>query len=125
MSTQTIREFELEAMGRVSVKSLYGRAKVRVYGNTGLYSLLSYGVEVAAGTMATRDKAATLYRIYDEEFEADRGGWSSTTAKHLESFAAFLGTTYGNKAQWKAREYTTIPEVLKALEGYTKEKKAA
>ena len=115
-----ITEFKLEPMGNVRVKSLYGRAFVRVYGNTGLYSLISYGTEVAAGTMATADKAATLYRIYDEWFEEEKGGWSATTAKHLESFAAFLGTGYKGRKDWKGREYTTIAEVLNALtEGNT------
>lgn len=111
-----ITEFKLEPMGNVRVKSLYGRAKVRVYGNTGVYSLVSYGTEIAAGTMATADKAAELYRIYDSRFDWEYGGWTSTSAKHLESFAAFLGTTYGNKAKWTAREYTTIDKVLAAVE---------
>ncbi len=124
MEKHEISEFNLEPMGNVSVKSLYGRAKVRVYGKTGVYSLLSYGVEVAAGTMASEEKEASLYRIYNESFEASKGGWSSTTAKHLESFAAFLGTTYGNKKGWLAREYTTIAEVIKSVEGDGKKRAA-
>ena len=114
-----ITEFALEPMGNVRVKSLYGKAKVRVYGTTGIYSLISYGVEIAAGTMATADKAAELFRIYDSRFELEFGGWSNTSARHLESFAAFLGTTYGNKAKWTAREYTTIAKVLKLAETNT------
>lgn len=107
-------EFKLEAMGNVSVKSLYGRATVRVYGETGVYGLVSYGTLIAAGTMATATEPAKLYRIYDAAFEYSYGGWSSTSAKHLESFAAFLGTSYGNKKSWTAKPYTTIDEVLKA-----------
>lgn len=118
MNTQAIREFELEPMGKSRVKSHYGRAKVRVYGNTGLYSLLSYGVEVAAGTMATADRPAAIYRVYDRGFDLYYGGWSSTTARHLESFAAFLGVSYGNKAKWTAKEYTSIPKVLAAMKGF-------
>ena len=110
-----IREFTLEAMGNCHVKSLYGRAKVRVYGNTGVYSLLSYGTEVAAGKYGTGE----LYRIYDEDFENDKGGWSATTAKHLESFAAYMGATYGGRKEWKAKEYTTIEKVLETAESDT------
>lgn len=108
------REFKLEALNG-KVKSHYGKAVVRVYGNTGLYSLLSYGTEVAAGTMATKDTPAVMYRIYDGMFERNYSGWSATTASHLESFSAFLGGGYVNKKQWTAKEYTTIADVLKAL----------
>lgn len=108
------REFKLDALNG-KVKSHYGKAVVRVYGNTGLYSLLSYGTEVAAGTMATKDAPATMYRIYDWAFERLFGGWSVTTARHLESFSAFLGGGYENKKQWTSKEYTTIDEVLKAV----------
>lgn len=107
-----VREFKLDAMGGVPVKSLYGRAVVRVYGNTGVYALKSYGTIVAAGTMATADKAAKIYRIYDAGFDYNYGGWSATTAKHLQSFAAFLGATYGGKKEWTAKPYTTMEEVL-------------
>ena len=102
------KEFKLEAMNG-KVKSHYGKAVVRVYGNTGLYSLLSYG------TMATKESPAVMYRIYDADFEEDRKGWSATTASHLESFSAFLGGGYKNKKQWTAKEYTTIEDVLKAI----------
>ena len=108
------REFKLEAMNG-KVKSHYGRAVVRAYGNTGLYGLISYGTLVAAGTMATKNTPAAMYRIYDADFEEEYGGWSATTAGHLESFSAFLGGGYVNKKQWKGKEYTTIDEVLKAI----------
>lgn len=108
------KEFKLEAMNG-KVKSHYGKAKVRVYGNTGVYALLSYGTMVAAGTMATSGSPAVMYRIYDSDFEWNFGGWSVTTASHLESFSAFLGGGYTNKKQWTAKEYTTIDEVLKAV----------
>lgn len=108
------KEFKLDAMNG-KVKSHYGKAVVRVYGNTGLYSLLSYGTEVAAGTMATKESPAVMYRIYDWAFERSRNGWSATTASHLESFSAFLGGGYKNKKQWTAKEYTTIEEVLKSM----------
>ena len=114
-----IREFTLEAKN-VSVKSLNGRAKVRVYGNTGVYSLLSYGVEVAAGKYGTGE----LYRIYDEDFENDKGGWSATTAKHLESFAAYMKATYGGKKAWTAKEYHTIDDVLAIANGGAESKAA-
>lgn len=107
-----IREFKLEPMGGVNTKSHYGKAMVRVYGNTGVYSLLSYGTEVAAGTMATTDKAAEIFRIYDSTFDFTMGGWSATTEKHLQSFAAFLGGSYGNKKAWTDKPYTTIQAVL-------------
>ena len=107
-----IREFKLEPMGNVRTKSHYGKAAVRVYGNTGVYSLLSYGAEVAAGTMATAEKPAEIFRIYDSEFDVTMGGWSATTAKHLESFAAFLGGSYGGKKSWTDKPYTTIQNVL-------------
>lgn len=109
---QTIREFKLEPMGNARVKSHYGKAKIRVYGNTGVYSLLSYGTEVAAGTKATADKTAEIFRIYSSEFDCTMGGWSATTARHLESFAAFLGGSYGNKKAWTSKPYTTIQAVL-------------
>lgn len=109
-----MREFKLEAMNG-KVKSHYGKAVVRVYGDTGLYSLLSYGTEVAAGTMATKDTPPVMYRIYDADFDDDYNGWSATTASHLESFSAFLGGGYKNKKQWTAKEYTTINDVLKAI----------
>ena len=67
--------------------------------------------------MKDNGKAAEIYRIYDRTFDEYFGGWSSTTAKHLESFAAFIGAEYGNKAKWTAKEYTTIKEVLKAASG--------
>ena len=107
-----IREFKLEPMGGVRTKSHYGNAMVRVYGNTGVYSLLSYGTEVAAGTMATADRPAEIFRIYDSTFDCTMGGWSATTAKHLESFAAYLGGSYGNKRAWTEKPYTTIQAVL-------------
>ena len=109
------REFKLDAMG-VSVKSLYGRAKVRVYGNTGVYSLLSYGTEVAAGMMETDNRPAEMFRIYDSRFDFMFGGWSATTAKHLASFAAFLGCSYGGKKAWTDKQYTTIADVLGYVE---------
>ena len=112
----TINEFKLDPMGRARVKSHYGKAYVRVYGNTGVYSLLSYGTEVAAGTIATADKPAELFRIYDSRFDYLMGGWSSTTAKHLESFAAFLGGSYGNKKAWTDKPYTTIQAVIEYVE---------
>ena len=84
------KEFKLDAMNG-KVKSHYGKAVVRVYGNTGLYSLLSYGTEVAAGTMATKESPAVMYRIYDADFEEDYKGWSATTASRVESFSAFRG----------------------------------
>ena len=108
------KEFKLDAMNG-KVKSHYGKAVVRVYGNAGLYSLLSYGTEVAAGTMATKESPAVMYRIYDADFEEDYKGWSATTASHLESFSAFLGGGYKNKKQWTAKEYTTIEDVRKAI----------
>lgn len=106
-------EFKLKAMGNVRVKSLYGRARVRDYGN-GVLGLLSYGTLIAAGTKATANTPATLYRIYDYDFEENYGGWSATSATHLESFATFLGATYGNKKAWTAKPYTTLEEVFKA-----------
>lgn len=108
------REFNLEPMTG-SAKSFSGKARIRAYGNTGLYSLISYGTEVAAGTMAAVGKPATMYRIYDEDFEEQRGGWSATTARHLESFSAFLGGGYDGKKSWMAKEYTTISAVLKSM----------
>lgn len=106
--------FKLEAMNG-KVKSHYGKALVKVYGNTGVYGLLSYGTLVAAGTMAANGNPAQMYRIYDADFENDYNGWSTTTASHLESFSAFLGGGYVNKKQWTAKEYTTIDEVLKTV----------
>lgn len=110
------KTFRLEPMGACNRKSLYGRAMVKDYGN-GVYSLLSYGCEVAAGTMAAEGKPATLYRIFHGGFEFNKGGWSATTAEHLKSFAAFLGTSYKGKADWKGREYTTIAAVIAAATG--------
>lgn len=110
-----IREFNLDALGNCGVKSHYGKARVRVYGNTGVYSLISYNTEVAAGVYG----AGELYRIYDADFEYNMGGWSATTARHLESFAAYMGATYGGKKAWTAKEYTTIDKVLEAAESDT------
>lgn len=105
-----IKEFKL-----VPVKSHYGKAKVRVYGNTGVYSLVSYGTEVAAGKMATKDTPAAMYRIYDWAFDNAYGGWSLTTFRHLESFAAFLGCQYKGKKDWTAKQYVTMEEVIKSV----------
>lgn len=107
-----IREFKLEPMGGVRTKSHYGKAYVRMYGDSGVYSLISYGHEVAAGLMGTDGKAAEIFRIYDGTFDAVFGGWSATTARHLESFAAFIGGEYGGKAAWTAKPYTTIQAVM-------------
>lgn len=107
----TNKTFTLKAIGKVSVKSHYGKAKVMDCGN-GVYALLSYDTIVAAGTRATAEKSATLYRIYDVDFEYFYGGWSATTARHLESFATFLGATYNGKADWTAKPYRTLEEVI-------------
>ena len=116
-NTHYTSTFKLEPMGRCSVKSHYGRAQVCVFGNTGVYGLLSYGYLVAAGTMANFGAPGQIFRIWCESFEYGYGGWSKTTAKHLESFAAFLGTEYGGKKSWTDKEYKTIEEVIALVEG--------
>lgn len=104
--------FELEPMGNNRVKSHYGRAYIRKYDDSDIYSLISYGTEVAAGKMATKDSEGVVFRIYDRMFEWCMNGWSATTAKHIESFVAFLGARSYSKKEWVALPYTTIQEVL-------------
>ncbi len=68
-------------------KSFYGKAKIYDCGN-GLYALLSYDTTVAMGKMD-----GTIYRTW--------GGYSATTMRHIQSFAAFLGTAVGGKRDWE------------------------
>lgn len=111
MSIINITEFNLEPMG-VSQKSFYGKAKIRKYGESGVFSLISYGTEIAAGTMASATKKGTIHRIYDNMFDWAMGGWSATSAKHLKAFSTFLGIDSQSKKEWTAKEYTTIGKVL-------------
>lgn len=78
--------FNLEPMVG-SRKGFYGKAKVIAYDN-GVYALLSYNTIVAAGTMG-----GGLYRTW--------AGYSATTMRHIESFAAFLGTEVNGKRDWE------------------------
>ncbi len=109
-----IKEYKLEAIGNCGVKSHGGKARIREYIGTGVYSLISYDTEVAAGIKETGE----IFRLYAPTFDAVYGGWSATTARHLESFATFCGGTYNGKRSWVSKPYVTIEEVLQHGKGH-------
>lgn len=69
-------------------KSFYGKAKVINDGNT--IHLKSYETIVC--------------KIVNGEFVRTWGGWSATTARHVNSFRVMYGLPCINKAEWVKME---------------------
>jgi len=86
--TQTTRSYELPCMD--SRKSFYGKALVKIEGNTA--TLQSYSTDVIKYDMQT----GKLTRLW--------AGYSATTMRHINSFLIHMGIDGGGKSWWDSLE---------------------
>ena len=85
-----------------SQKSYNGKAKVKTftYGKTRFDILLSYDTAVAAVVTTTEKR---VFRTW--------GGYTATTAKHLQSFHLLMGLKFGGKAEWEKLPVSAFSEM--------------